>query len=82
MTRQTKADAYLKRPYQRVLIPDPEEGGYTAKIAEFPGCVTEGNTAAQALRRLESAAKNWIEAVIDTGQCVPERWQSRSIPAS
>jgi len=71
MTRPTKADAYLKRPYQRILLP-AEEGGYTAKIAEFPGCVTEGDTAAQALRRLESAAESWIEAVIDTGQSVPE----------
>lgn len=65
-------EAYLKRPYQRVLIPDPEKGGYTAKIAEFPGCVTEGDTAAKALKRLEDAAESWIEAVLDMGQAVPE----------
>ena len=72
MTRLTRAETYLKRPYQRILIPDPEKGGYTAKIAEFPGCVTEGDTAAKALKRLEDAAESWIEAVLDMGQEVPE----------
>jgi predicted RNase H-like HicB family nuclease len=72
MTHLTTAEAYLKRPYQRVLIPDPEKGGYTAKIAEFPGCVTEGDTAAKALKRLEDVAESWIEAVLDMGQAVPE----------
>ena len=72
MAHLTTAEAYLKRPYQRVLIPDPEKGGYTAKIAEFPGCVTEGDTAAKALKRLEDVAESWIEAVLDMGQAVPE----------
>lgn len=70
--RHLTTEAYLKRPYQRVLIPDPEKGGYTAKIAEFPGCVTEADTAAKALKRLEDVAESWIEAVLDMGQVVPE----------
>lgn len=66
------AQAYLERPYRRILIPDRETETYTAEIAEFPGCVAEGKTPAAALKRLEAAARSWIEAVLDTGQAVPE----------
>lgn len=66
------AEAYLERPYRRILIPDRETGTYTAEIAEFPGCVAEGKTPAAALKRIEAAARSWIEAVLDMGQVVPE----------
>jgi len=62
----------LKRPYSRVLIPDNESGGYTAKILEFPGCVSEGETPNEAIANLEEAAVGWIEAVIESGQTIPE----------
>ena len=35
-----KIRAVLARPYMRRLLPD-EQGGYTAYIHEFPGCVAE-----------------------------------------
>ncbi len=63
---------YLKRPYARVLTPDPEYGGYTAEILEFPGCVTEGDTADEALENLEAAAEGWIEAALNANQRIPE----------
>jgi predicted RNase H-like HicB family nuclease len=63
---------YLKRPYARVLTPDEEYGGYTAEILEFPGCVTEGDTADEALGNLEDAAEAWIEAALNMGQDIPE----------
>ncbi|MGH8659842.1 MAG: type II toxin-antitoxin system HicB family antitoxin [Gammaproteobacteria bacterium] len=69
---ETRAEAYLERPYSRVLIWDRETATYTAKIAEFPGCVTEGKTAGEALKRLKSAARSWIEAVLDSGRAIPE----------
>jgi predicted HicB family RNase H-like nuclease len=70
--KKAVVDEYLRRPYKRILIPDHETGTYTGEIAEFPGCVTEGRTPTQALRRLEAAAYSWIEAVLDMGQAVPE----------
>lgn len=63
---------YLKAPYSRVLIPDAETGTYTAKIAEFPGCVAQGDTPEEAYRNLEAAAESWIEEVLGMGQRVPE----------
>lgn len=61
----------LKRPYSRLLTPDPE-GGYTGEIAEFPGCVTQGETIEETHANLEDAARSWLEAVVEQGQVVPE----------
>ena len=69
-SRMTLED-YLKRPYSRVIIPDEETGTFAAKIAEFPGCISQGDTAKEAYERLEEAAKNWIEAALDLGQQIP-----------
>lgn len=63
---------YLKKPYARILTPDEEYGGYTAEILEFPGCVTEGDTADEALENLEAAAEGWIEAALGANQRIPE----------
>lgn len=73
MAGSTKTpENYLKEPYARVLTPDEEAGGYTAEILEFPGCVTEGDTADEALSNLEDAAAGWIEATLNSGREVPE----------
>jgi predicted RNase H-like HicB family nuclease len=63
---------YLRAPYSRVLIPDAETGTYAAKIAEFPGCVAQGDTPEEAYRNLEAVAESWIEEVLGMGQEVPE----------
>jgi predicted RNase H-like HicB family nuclease len=69
---KTKTPAeYLREPYARVLIPD-EDGGFTAEILEFPGCVSEGDSAEEALANLEEAATNWIETTLEQDQNIPE----------
>lgn len=70
-TPMTPAD-FLKKPYARILLPDVEAGGYTAKILEFPGCVAEGATAEEATRNLEAAAESWLIAALDTGYPISE----------
>lgn len=63
---------YLKKPYARVLTPDPEGRGYTAEILEFAGCITEGKTPEEAYKNLEDAAAGWLDTVIESGQNIPE----------
>jgi antitoxin HicB len=67
----TNIDVVLKRPYTRAIIP-ALEGGYTAEVIEFPGCVTQGETVEEAYANLEDAAREWLAAVIESGQTVPE----------
>lgn len=43
-----RLDEYLKLPYTLVLIPDLEEGGFTAYFPELKGCVTCGETYTEA----------------------------------
>src|SRR5438067_3917245 len=66
-----KIDEMLKKPYARVITP-ASEGGYTAAVVEFPGCVTQGETVEEAYANLEDAAHGWLEAVIEAHQPVPE----------
>jgi predicted RNase H-like HicB family nuclease len=61
----------LAKPYARMVIPDPD-GGFTAEIVEFSGCIAMGESAAEALDGLEEVAADWIGAAIEQGQDIPE----------
>jgi len=65
-----KPTEFLKRPYGRVVIAEPD-GTFRAEIIEFPGCIAVGDTAVQALTSLESVAQSWLEATIEKGLRVP-----------
>lgn len=56
--------------YTRRLTPD-EDGGFTATIHEFPGCIAEGDTADEALANLEKVAAAWIQSAIESGFKIP-----------
>lgn len=71
MEVQVQAAEILKRPYARILTPDPD-GRVTAEIMEFPGCVAYGNNNVEALARLEEVAVEWIDAALEQGQEIPE----------
>src|SRR5688572_2283555 len=61
----------LKKPYSRVLIPD-EDGTFTTEILEFSGCISQGDTANEAIENLEKTAASWIEAALSQGIEIPE----------
>lgn len=42
-----------------------------ATLHEFPGCIGQGQTSAEALRSLEESAKSWIAAITAAGKEVP-----------
>lgn len=77
MSTPSEAREYLSAPYARVVIPDPE-GGFAARIQEFPGCLAEGESLEQAYENLESAAKAWIQTCLETGVRVPPPAESRT----
>jgi predicted RNase H-like HicB family nuclease len=71
MEVQVQPAEILKRPYARILTPDPD-GRVTAEIMEFPGCVAYGDNTAEALAHLEEVAVEWIDAALEQGQEIPE----------
>ena len=57
-------------PYARVLTRD-EDGRYGAEVLEFPGCLSSGDTAGEALANLDEAIEVWVGATLDEGAEVP-----------
>jgi predicted RNase H-like HicB family nuclease len=65
-------DEYLRLPYTRALVPDADSGTFAAHIVEFPGCVAQGDTPAEAYAELESVAREWIAAAKEQDHAIPE----------
>ena len=70
-THTKTPEEYLREPYARILIPE-EDGRFSAEILEFPGCFSQGDTAEEAIRNLEEAARNWVEATLKLCRPIPE----------
>jgi predicted RNase H-like HicB family nuclease len=45
----------------KVVLEPSEEGGYTALVPAFPGCISEGDTLEEALRNVREAIKLCLE---------------------
>lgn len=61
-----------KREYTIVLIPEPEEGGYSVIVPSLPGCVTQGETVEEAIAMAQDAIAGWIAVAEKHGEPVPE----------
>jgi len=57
---------------QVILIPDLEVGGFTVTVPSLPGCISEGDTEAEALVNIKEAIDLFIEDMIASGEEVPE----------
>jgi antitoxin HicB len=64
-------DYYLKLPYGIELRPY-EDGTWFARVVELPGCMTEADSAEEALAAIRDAQRAWIEACLEDGTPVPE----------
>lgn len=71
---QTKKDLnyYMSLPYRLELVPDTEEGGFTAYYPDLPGCATCGETAESVLANAEDAKKAWLAAALKNGIRITE----------
>ena len=56
---------YMSLPYRMEIIPDMEEGGFTACFPELPGCLTCADTLEAVVSNAEDAKKAWLEAAIE-----------------
>jgi antitoxin HicB len=58
------------RPYSRVFTPQPE-GGFLARVLEFPGCISEGDTIEEAAAMVEDALEGIVASMLDRGDPIP-----------
>jgi antitoxin HicB len=61
---------YLEKQYP-VTLYSASEGGYVAEIKDLPGCITQGETAAEALEMIEDARQLWLETAYQHGDSIP-----------
>ena len=60
------------RRYSVLLIPDPDEGGYTVRVPALPGCITEGDTLDEALDNARDAIQLYLADLEACGEPIPE----------
>jgi len=65
---------YLKLPYHIVIRRINDETGsyYFATVQEFDGCMSHGDTYAEACENIQEAMELWIEAKLEGGYPVPK----------
>jgi predicted RNase H-like HicB family nuclease len=60
--------------YKIVIEPlsEADGGGFLAIVPELPGCMSDGETPAEALANVEDAIATWIHAARKMGRTIPE----------
>ncbi|HZC37835.1 MAG TPA: type II toxin-antitoxin system HicB family antitoxin [Sphingomicrobium sp.] len=60
--------------YKIVIEPlaEADGGGFLATVPELPGCMSDGETRAEALANVEDAIATWIHAARKMGRAIPE----------
>lgn len=61
----------IKPRYTVLLYPREERDGYVVIVPSLPGCVTEGDTAEEALAMARDAISGHVAALRDIGEDVP-----------
>ena len=73
MKKTTKnLDYYLSLPYSIEIIPDTEEGGFTARYPDLPGCITCAETLEEVITNAKDAKVAWLTVAIEDGIAIPE----------
>jgi antitoxin HicB len=67
-------EEYLELPYTIEVVRDsnPENPGWVARVAELPGCITQGDDFAELGEMVLDAMRSWIEVALEDGVEVPE----------
>jgi predicted RNase H-like HicB family nuclease len=54
-----------------VIIEPAEGGGFIALVPDLPGCMSDGETAEEALHSIEDAIAEWIDEATRLGRPIP-----------
>jgi predicted RNase H-like HicB family nuclease len=55
----------------RVLIEQDEDGIYVAEVPALPGCLSQGDTRAEALNNIKEAIAAYLESLEDHDEPIP-----------
>jgi predicted RNase H-like HicB family nuclease len=73
MADGTKGEASSRSYSMRytVILEQEEDGGYVVSVPALPGCVSQGDTRAEALKNIREAIQLYVEDCRDAGDPVP-----------
>ena len=60
-------DKYLALPYTTELIRE-DDTTWFARVVELPGCMTEGDSSADAVAMIQDAMAGWLELALADGR--------------
>jgi predicted RNase H-like HicB family nuclease len=69
---EKKLEYYLNLPYKIEILPEPDEGGYTAVVPDLPGCMTSAQSLEQLSHRIQEAKQLWLETALSEKDYIPE----------
>jgi predicted RNase H-like HicB family nuclease len=58
--------------YEIIIYWSNEDQAFIAEVPELPGCMTHGNSQAEALANADEAIQLWIDTAEEFGDPVPE----------
>jgi predicted RNase H-like HicB family nuclease len=62
----------MQRRFKVILDWNEDGGGYTVTVPALPGCVTQGDTIEESLKRAQEAIEGFLEALKIIGEPIPE----------
>lgn len=70
---ENRIEEYLRLPYTIEVFRDNDEEnpGWVARVAELPGCMTQGDTFEELGEMIEDAMRGWIETAMADGIDIP-----------
>ena len=68
---EKSVEYYMSLPYTIELQQDPEEGWFV-QVKELRGCMSQGETAAEAIAMIQEAMELWLEVALEDRLPIPE----------
>jgi antitoxin HicB len=68
-------EEYADMSYHFVLTHDQDEGGrdgWVVEVEELPGCISQGRTPDEALKKIRDAMAGWMSVALEDGQEIPQ----------
>lgn len=62
----------MKLVYEAIFTPFENGDGYTVEVPDLPGCITEGDSLAEAIEMGQDAASGWILTELEEGHDFPK----------
>jgi hydroxyacylglutathione hydrolase len=62
-----------------VILEQEQDGGYVASVPALPGCVSQGDTRAEALNNIREAIELYVEDCRDAGDPIPTKQERSSL---